>query len=165
MKKGGINQEASFAAADARLCKEEETVNGTVEANVDCLELQETGGAKTWNDNKFEDKEEKTSQIETPESIQNKLEIKMENCVQEAPETQGVVHESNEMDQCLEQQENSYLNEWEDQEEYEDETCKTLYNFNNIYYIYFRNVYTYYDNRNINTCLCAQHYILIIYAG
>ncbi|CAN6889200.1 unnamed protein product [Brassica oleracea] len=121
LKKGGINQEASFAAADARLCKEEETVNGTVEANVDCLELQETGGAKTWNDNKFEDKEEKTSQIETPESIQNKLEIKMENCVQEAPETQGVVHESNEMDQCLEQQENSYLKEWEDQEEYEEE--------------------------------------------
>lgn len=111
MKKGGINQEASFATAGTTLCKEEETVNGTVEADVDCLELQETRGAKTWNDNKFEDKEEITSQIE----------IKMENCVQEAPETQGVGHESNEMDQCLEKQETSYMNGWEDQEEYEEE--------------------------------------------
>ncbi|CAN7093619.1 uncharacterized protein LOC103840284 [Brassica rapa] len=111
LKKGGINQEASFATAGTTLCKEEETVNGTVEADVDCLELQETRGAKTWNDNKFEDKEEITSQIE----------IKMENCVQEAPETQGVGHESNEMDQCLEKQETSYMNGWEDQEEYEEE--------------------------------------------
>ncbi|RID46077.1 hypothetical protein BRARA_I02764 [Brassica rapa] len=117
LKKGGINQEASFATAGTTLCKEEETVKGTVEANVDCLELQETRGAKTWNDNKFEDKEEITSQSETPESTQNKLDIKMENCVQEAPETQGVGHESNEMDQCLEQQEKSYMNGWEECEE------------------------------------------------
>nr|VDC61447.1 unnamed protein product [Brassica rapa] len=107
LKKGGINQEASFATAGTTLCKEEETVNRTVEANVDCLELQETRGARTWNDNKFEDKEEETSQIE----------IKMEKCVQEAPETQGVGHESNEMDQCLEQQETSYMNGWEEYEE------------------------------------------------
>ncbi|KAL0795929.1 hypothetical protein Bca101_067306 [Brassica carinata] len=121
LTKGGINQEASFAAADTTLCKEKETVNGTVEANINCLQLQETRDAKTWNDNKFEDRKGTTSQCETPQSIQNQFENKKENCVQEAPETQGVVHESNEMDQCLGQQETSYLNGWEYQEEYEEE--------------------------------------------
>lgn len=116
LKKGGINQEASFAAVDTTLCKGKETVNGTVEANINCLQLQET-----WNDNKVEDKEGKANQSKTPKSIQNQIENKMEDRVQEAPETQGVVHESNKVDQCLEQHETSYLNGWDYQEEYYEE--------------------------------------------
>ena len=120
LKKGGIMEQLIISThkieEEATLCKEEETVNRTVEANTSCLDQQET-----WNDNKFEDKEGQTSQCETPQSIQNQVVNKMEDHVQETLETQGVVHESNEMDQCLEQQETSYLNEWEDQEEYEEE--------------------------------------------
>ncbi|KAJ0237857.1 hypothetical protein HA466_0247560 [Hirschfeldia incana] len=120
LKKGGIMEQLIISnhkiEEDSTLCKDEVTVIGTVEANTSCLHQQET-----WNDNKFENKEGQTSQCETTQSVQNQLESKMQDHVQEAPETQGVVHESNEMDQFLEQQETSYLNGWEYQEEYEEE--------------------------------------------
>ncbi|KAF8104150.1 hypothetical protein N665_0177s0007 [Sinapis alba] len=116
LKKGGIMEQLIISnhkiEEGATLCKEGETVNGTVEANMSCLHQQET-----WNDNKFENKEGETSQCETAQSIQNQLENKMEDHVQETLEAQDVVHEINEMDQSLEQQETSYLNGWEEYEE------------------------------------------------
>ncbi|CAH8382098.1 unnamed protein product [Eruca vesicaria subsp. sativa] len=121
LKKGGIAMEASLEEQliianhnkeeHAAACKEDETV----ESDMSCHQLQETIGQETCNDNKFEDKEIITVESETPESVKNK----MGNCVQEILETQSVVHESNEMDQCLEQQETSYMNGWEEYEEEE----------------------------------------------
>lgn len=111
---------------EATLRKEEETVNGKVESEINCLQLQETREAEeTYNDGESEKKEEEKtcpSACVTQESRLrlNQNEDKMENYMQET-QTRGVVHESNEMDQCLEQQETSYLNGWEEQEEYEDE--------------------------------------------
>ncbi|CAH2034628.1 unnamed protein product [Thlaspi arvense] len=117
-KNGSIALESSFAerlshrnrkrVEEATLCKEVETVNGTVESKMNCLQLQETNESETRNDGDSEKKEETKTSSSTCET-------------QEAPETQGVLHESNEMDQYLEKQETSYLNGWEEQEEYEDE--------------------------------------------
>ncbi|ESQ33752.1 hypothetical protein EUTSA_v10006896mg [Eutrema salsugineum] len=124
-KNGGFTLEAFFKERlslrnrkieEATLCKEVETVKETVESKMDCLQLQETRESETWIDSDSEKKEEtKTSSI----TCETQNENRTENCMQETPETQGVLHESNEMDQCLEKQETSYLNGWE--EEYEDE--------------------------------------------
>lgn len=135
MKKDGVTLEAFFKerlnirelkVEEATLCKEGETVNGTVESKTNCLQLQETREAEEiCNDGESEKKEEEktsTSVFTTQESWlkQNQSENNMENCMQES-QTQGVVHEGYEMDQCLEQQEKSCWNGWEEQEEYEDE--------------------------------------------
>ncbi|KAL1205021.1 hypothetical protein V5N11_016368 [Cardamine amara subsp. amara] len=127
LKKGELTLEAFFMERlnirepkieEATLCKEGETVNGTVESKTSCLQMQETGEAEeTCNDGKSEKiVEEKTSPSPrvTQESRlrQNLSEDKMES------QTQGMVHESFEMDQYLGQQETSYMNGWE---EYEDE--------------------------------------------
>ncbi|KFK41672.1 hypothetical protein AALP_AA2G157900 [Arabis alpina] len=131
LKKGGVTLEAFFAERlhvcdrkieeEATLCKEKETVNGPVESGMNCLQVQETIEAEeTYNDGESEKKEEE----KTSPSVCVIQELRLrqnQNEKQETPETQGVVHESNEIDQCLEQQETSYLNGWEEQEEYEDE--------------------------------------------
>ncbi|CAA7014194.1 unnamed protein product [Microthlaspi erraticum] len=128
-KNSGITLEAFFAERlslrnrkieEATLIKEEETVNVTVEAKMNCLEMQETRKAEeTCNDREAEKKGEEKRLRE------KQSEIEIGDCMQETPETQtqGVLqHESNEMDQCLGEQETSYLNDgWEEQEEYEDE--------------------------------------------
>ncbi|KAF8111849.1 hypothetical protein N665_0072s0060 [Sinapis alba] len=95
---------------EATLRKEEETVNGTVGSKMNCLQLQETRQVEeVCND---EDSERKEEEEKASPSA----------CVDQETQTQGVVHESIEIDQCLEQQETSYLNGWEDEEEeYEDE--------------------------------------------
>ncbi|KAJ0233091.1 hypothetical protein HA466_0285440 [Hirschfeldia incana] len=93
---------------EATLRKEEETVNGTVGSKVNCLQLQETIEVEeVCNDEDSEKKEEE----KTSPSVG----------INQETQTQDVVHESIEIDQCLEQQETSYLNGWEDEEEYEDE--------------------------------------------
>ncbi|KAG7598806.1 Zinc finger RING-type [Arabidopsis suecica] len=136
LKNGGLTLEAFFAERlrlrnpkieEATLCKEEETISGTVDSKTKCLQLQETREVEeTCNDGESEKKEEeKTSPSGcfTHESRlrQNQDENNVEKYMQETRETEGRVHGSNEMDQCLDQQETSYLNRWEEQEEYEDE--------------------------------------------
>lgn len=132
LRNGGLTLEAFFTERlrlrnrkieEATLCKEEETVHGKVESQNNCLKLQETRDVEeTCSDVESERKEEaKTSPSAcvTQESLlrQNKSENELENRMQA---TQGVVHESYEMDQCIDQPETSYLNGWEP-EEYEDE--------------------------------------------
>ncbi|KAG2315079.1 hypothetical protein Bca52824_018201 [Brassica carinata] len=93
---------------EATLRKEEETVSGTVGSKMNCLDLQETIEVEeVCNDNDSERKEEEKT---SPNA-----------CVDQETQPQSVVHEGIHIDTCLEQQETSYLNGWEDEEEYEDE--------------------------------------------
>ena len=93
---------------EATLRKEEETVNETVGSKPSCLQLQETIEVEeVCNDDDSDKKEE--------EKTSPNVGINQET------QTQDVVHESIEIEQCLEQQETSYLNGWEDEEEYDDE--------------------------------------------
>ncbi|CAD5314136.1 unnamed protein product [Arabidopsis thaliana] len=136
LKDGGVTLEAFFAERlrprnrkieEATLCKEEESVSGTVDSQKNCLQLQETREVEeTCNDGKSEKKEEENtspSEYLSRESRlrQNQDENNVGKYMQETRETEGLVHESNEMDQCLDQQETSYLNRWGEQEEYADE--------------------------------------------
>lgn len=112
---------------EATLCKEEETVNGTVEAKkMSCLQLQETREAEEAcnNDRESEKREKEKTSPSALRLRENQGENSVGDRMQETTETQTqsvLLHESNEMDQCLVQQETSYLNGWEEQEEYEDE--------------------------------------------
>ncbi|CAH8382647.1 unnamed protein product [Eruca vesicaria subsp. sativa] len=90
----------------ATLRKEEETINRTtVGSKMSCLQLQATVEVEEVC---YDDDSEKKEGEKTSPAFVNQ-------------ETQ-TVHESIEINQCLEQQETSYLNGWEDEEEeYEDE--------------------------------------------
>ncbi|KAJ4873930.1 RING/U-box superfamily protein [Raphanus sativus] len=117
IKNGGLTLEAFFKErlslpnpkiAEATLRKEEEeTLNVTVGSKMNCLDVQETR-EEVFTD---EDSDEKEDEKKTPSSA----------CINQETQKQDVVHESMEIDHCLEQQETSYLNGWEDEEEYEDE--------------------------------------------
>ncbi|CDY52188.1 BnaAnng11290D [Brassica napus] len=124
MKNGGLTLEAFFKERlslpnpnleKATLRKGEETVNGTVGLKNNCLQLQETievEEACCNDDDSDKKEEEKTS----PSA-----------CVDQETQPQSVVPESIEVDQCLEQQETSYLNGWEDEEEYEEDEQSYYY--------------------------------------
>lgn len=117
IKNGGLTLEAFFKERlslpnpkieKATLRKEEEeTLNVTVGSKMNCLDLQETI-EEVFSD---EDSDKKEEENKTPSSA----------CIKQETQTQDVVHESMEIDHCLEQQETAYLNGWEDEEEYEDE--------------------------------------------
>ncbi|XP_010460903.1 PREDICTED: uncharacterized protein LOC104741695 [Camelina sativa] len=109
---------------EAMLCsKEGEAVNPTVGLKTNCLQLQETREVEeTCNDDGEAGKieEVKTSLIPCITQESWLRQNQSDNCIQET-QTQGVLHKSNEIDQCREGHETSYLNGWEEQEEYEDE--------------------------------------------
>ncbi|CAN8290555.1 unnamed protein product [Cochlearia groenlandica] len=119
-KKGGVTQKASFKEilslrnrkieGAATICVEEQTVHETLGSKKICLQLQETRDVETLNSCSSKKKEEEEEKIQESRSQENK----MGKCMQETPE-------SNEKDQFLVQQETDYLNNWEEQEEYEDE--------------------------------------------
>lgn len=124
MKNGGLTLEAFFKERlslpnpnleKATLRKGEETVNGTVGSKTNCLQLQETIEIEEVccdDDDSDKKEEEKTS----PSA-----------CVDQETQPQSVAPESIEVDQCLEQQETSYLNGWEDEEEYEEDEQSYYY--------------------------------------
>ncbi|CAN6899878.1 unnamed protein product [Brassica oleracea] len=124
MKNRGITLEAFFKERlslpnpnleKATLRKGEGTVDGTVGSKNNCLQLQETIEVEEVccnDDDSDKNEEEKTS----PSA-----------CLEQETQPQSVVHESIEIDQCLEQQETSYLNGWEDEEEYEEDEQSYYY--------------------------------------
>ena len=124
MKNRGITLEAFFKERlslpnpnleKATLRKGEGTVDGTVGSKNNCLQLQETIEVEEVccnDDDSDKNEEEKTS----PSA-----------CLEQETQPQSVVHESIEIDQCLEQQETSYLHGWEDEEEYEEDEQSYYY--------------------------------------
>ncbi|XP_010478528.1 PREDICTED: uncharacterized protein LOC104757479 [Camelina sativa] len=134
LQKGGVTPEAfskerlnirDSKIEEAMLCsKEGEAVNPTVGLKTNCLQLQETREVEeTCNDDGEAEKKEEEKTILSPCIIEESWlrQNQSEYCIQET-QTQGVLHESDEIDQCLERHEtSSYLNGWEEQGEYEDE--------------------------------------------